>query len=183
VRPSVPPTFQEVATLYRGPLLQNCFQDWCVRERERLREMYLTLLSQMMEHEYESGDPEVAQRAAQHLLREEPASENAHWVLMSLYHRLGDRTAALRQYQQCQQALRREMDISPSQKFDRLRDQIRCHSSLSSSEEPSPPSMTDPITILHQIQDQIHEMQKDLQMLKEKVHVPPPSSEGEMFSQ
>ena len=46
--------------LYRGDLLEGCYQEWCLFERERLERMYLIMLEKLMlycesQGQYESG--------------------------------------------------------------------------------------------------------------------------------
>ncbi len=46
--------------LYRGDLLEGCYQDWCIFERERLQNMYLAMLDKLIDwcqahEEYEIG--------------------------------------------------------------------------------------------------------------------------------
>ena len=39
---------QDAVQLYQGPLLEGWYQDWCLLERERLQNMYLTMLDKLM---------------------------------------------------------------------------------------------------------------------------------------
>ena len=41
-RSSPPPS------VYRGDLLEGCYQDWCLFERERLQNAYLAMLDKLM---------------------------------------------------------------------------------------------------------------------------------------
>ncbi len=115
----------EAVGIYRGHLLEDCFKDWCLRERDRLRDIYYRTLLQLMEHQRVTGDHQAALATAELVLREEPASEKAHWTIMWLHLQMGDRISALRQYQRCREALRRELDILPSSKLVNLRHEIR----------------------------------------------------------
>jgi len=114
LKPSTAKAVQEAVELYRGDLLEGCYHDWCLYERERLRNMYLVMLERLIAHsesrlEYDRGLSYAAQA-----LRYEHASERTHRHIMRLYYFAGDRTAALRQYDRCVAALKAEFDVKPT---------------------------------------------------------------------
>ncbi|MBK6795289.1 MAG: hypothetical protein IPG76_00390 [Acidobacteria bacterium] len=39
---------RHAAELYQGDLLTGCYEDWCLCERERLRDMHLAILQKLM---------------------------------------------------------------------------------------------------------------------------------------
>jgi TolB-like protein/Tfp pilus assembly protein PilF len=69
----------------------------------------------------------AAQALADRLLRSDPASEEAHRALIHSHLRRGRTNAALRQFEQCKEALRRELRAEPDSETRRLFDSI--HSS------------------------------------------------------
>jgi TolB-like protein/Flp pilus assembly protein TadD len=69
----------------------------------------------------------AAHLLADRLLRSDPASEEAHRALIRTHLRRGRTNAALRQFEQCKQALRRELRAEPDAETRRLFDSI--HSS------------------------------------------------------
>jgi two-component SAPR family response regulator len=118
-------TVREVLDLYRGDLLEGCYQDWCILERERLRQMYLTLIEKQMVYcevhaKYQAG-LEYGIRA----LRCEAAQERIHRRLMRLHYLAGDRIASLRQYERCVAVLRQELGVAPSPRTIMLYKEIR----------------------------------------------------------
>jgi DNA-binding SARP family transcriptional activator len=118
------------AELYRGDLLEGWYQDWCVVERERCRALYFMLVDRLMAHEELVGDYPRALRYGATLLRSEPAHEGTHRRMMRVYHRLGDRTAALRQYQSCRRVLREELQAAPAAGTMALYERIRADQPL-----------------------------------------------------
>jgi DNA-binding SARP family transcriptional activator len=50
------------------------------------------------------------------ILRHDQARERTHRRLMRLYYLKGDRTGALRQFMQCRDTLKDELDVEPSQR-------------------------------------------------------------------
>jgi DNA-binding SARP family transcriptional activator len=116
---------QEAIDLYRGDLLEGCYEDWCLFERERLQNMMLTMLDKLMGYcevnqEYESGV-----QYGERTLCYDRASEHTYRRLMRLHYLNGERTAALRQYQRCKAALREELDVQPSTQTELLYEQIK----------------------------------------------------------
>jgi len=79
----------------------------------------------LMRCQRKSADFDGAMATALTLLREEPASENAHLTVMWLYHREGDRTSALRQYEQYKRILREELNALPGKVVVDLNNKIR----------------------------------------------------------
>ncbi len=41
---------QHAVQLYQGPLLEDCYEDWCLHERECLQNMYLSMLNKLMSY-------------------------------------------------------------------------------------------------------------------------------------
>jgi len=122
-----PDRLEAAAALYRGDLLEGLtldepgFEDWLLGERERLRELAIDVLAKLVaHHEAPGGVVERAIQAAVRLLALEPCQEAVHRALMRLYVRQGRQAAALRQYQVCVAALRRELNVDPEPETQRL---------------------------------------------------------------
>ena len=111
--------------LYQGDLLEGWYQDWCLYERERLQNIYLSMLDKLMgyseaHHEYETGISYGAR-----VLLFDRAREHTHRQLMRLQYLAGNRTGALRQYKRCVIALEQELGVRPARRTTTLYDQIR----------------------------------------------------------
>jgi DNA-binding SARP family transcriptional activator len=106
--------------LYQGDLLQGCYQEWCLYERERLQNIYLATLDRLIGYCEAHDLFEQGLSYATEALRFDPARERTHGQLMRLYLAAGDRTAALRQYQRCVAALKAELGVSPSARTSTL---------------------------------------------------------------
>ena len=127
---------KEAARLYQGELLPGEYQDWCVFERERLQNVYLALLDKLIHycesnHAWEEGIDYGLQ-----ILRLDHARERTHRTLMRIYSRAGDRTAALRQYHRCLEALHEEFDVGPAVATEILYENLR-NDRLRNSSSPS----------------------------------------------
>lgn len=111
--------------LYRGELLPGCYLDWCLYHRERLQNMYLTMLDTLMAYSELHGQYETGKELGERSLKEDPARERTYVRLMRLDFFSGDRGGALRRFQKCEAALRGELNVRPSRTTLELCEQIR----------------------------------------------------------
>ncbi len=99
--------------LYDGELLRGCYYDWCLVERERLRQLFLEALIRLMVHHGERQEYEDAVRYGQRILQEEPLREDIHRELIKLYALNQQTPQAIAQYQACENVLQSELHIEP----------------------------------------------------------------------
>src|SRR5882724_1797445 len=125
-----PGALEQVAALYRGDLLaglalaERAFDDWLTTERERLHELAIQGLDRLLIHQQKAGAAEPAVQTGLRLLALDPLQEPVHRAVMRLYARLGRREAALRQYQLCVDALKRELGAQPEAETTQLYQEI-----------------------------------------------------------
>jgi DNA-binding SARP family transcriptional activator len=118
--------------LYTGDLLEGCFDDWALRERDRLEGLYVDGLEHMMRYHHARGDLETSGAYGRRVLEVEPTREEVHRGLMRVYVAEGRRDRAVKQYNVCRQALGRELAIDPSPETTAL------YAELVSENGPSP---------------------------------------------
>ncbi|MCG3202028.1 MAG: hypothetical protein NFCOHLIN_01901 [Gammaproteobacteria bacterium] len=112
--------------LYRGELLEDLsvrdegYEEWLLVERQRLHGAALRALGRLLSHQEQGKAADRIAGTAQRLLQLEPANEQAHRALMRLYAEQGQREAALRQYQECRAALKRELNAEPGKETEQL---------------------------------------------------------------
>ncbi len=99
--------------LYRGDLLEGVYSDWALRERERVRTIYLNALARLVDYYHGRGSHEQGITCAGRLLALDPPREDVHRKLMKLYLKTGQRELAARQFEICRDALRAELDVEP----------------------------------------------------------------------
>jgi DNA-binding SARP family transcriptional activator len=116
---------QHAVELYRGELLLGWHQEWCASERERLRQVYLKALDNLLAHFEAVRNTEAGVAYAILALRVDPTRECTHRSLMRLYWAAGDRSSALHQYERCCTALRNELGIGPDADTLALEKEIR----------------------------------------------------------
>lgn len=106
--------------LYRGDLLQDTYDDWCIYERERFQLLCLSALSKLMGYYEAIGDYGRALEHGERILSYDNTRERAHRQMMRLYWLLGDRSAALAQYKRCAQILQESLHLRPMAQTRRL---------------------------------------------------------------
>jgi DNA-binding SARP family transcriptional activator len=121
---------ERAVTLYAGDLLaglavnEPAFEEWLVAERERLRELARGAVTALLSEQTRAGLLQPAVQTALRLLALDPLDEAGHRSLMRLYARQGRRGAALRQYQVCVDALRRDLGVEPEPETRRVYQEI-----------------------------------------------------------
>jgi len=116
---------EEALDLYRGDLLEGCYDDWCLVERERLQLLLLRVLKRLQRHYRLCEAFEEAISCGHRLLTLDPLQEDVHRELMHCHLEAGQRPLALEHFQRCQEILRRELHIEPMPETWRLYRQIR----------------------------------------------------------
>ncbi len=112
--------------LYRGDFLpEEPYVDWVLRERERLRGLYLNTLTAWLEERVQAGEWREGVELARRILAQELWLEEVWRALMFCYDRLGRRSEALQAYQECVRALREELDVAPAPETTALYEQIK----------------------------------------------------------
>jgi DNA-binding SARP family transcriptional activator len=115
---------EQAIALYQGELLPGCYDAWVLPERQRLFQVYLDMLECLLHLREQEGDTQGAIRVAQRILREDPLHEAVYRLLMCLYARGGNRSAAIRTYHTCAAVLERELGVEPAfttrQVYERL---------------------------------------------------------------
>ena len=128
---AAPAALERASVVYRGEFLdgmslrEEAFEVWLRSERARLQELMLEVLAKLFEHSAERGDYQAAARAAHRLLALDPLREDVHRALMRLHGEHGQRGLALKQFGECCDLLRRELDVSPAPETCQLHEQMR----------------------------------------------------------
>ncbi len=140
------PNSQFAIDLYRGNLLPDFYDDWLLPERERLRAIYLDALLRLVQHARSEGKYTRAVELAQRVLATDRANEKAHQHLIFCYIALGNRAAALKQYEDCVRALRDELGIEPSTETTALCARIQTKIAATQSPEAALTNLPIPLT-------------------------------------
>ena len=100
--------------LYRGDLLETCYDEWIAGFRDRFRRRFLASLERLGRLLEEDGNHAAAIPYVERLLHHEPLSEDACRLLMRLHDARGDRARAVQAYHTCVATLKREVGVAPS---------------------------------------------------------------------
>lgn len=104
---------QLAAGLYKGDLLEGFYAGWVLRERERLRGLYLNGLQYIMRYFVARRQYELGIDYGQRLLGIDPLREDIHRSLMQLYANVGLRSQVMQQYERCCHFLLDELGVEP----------------------------------------------------------------------
>ena len=111
-------------TTYTGDLLPDCYDEWVLPERERLRNLYAQALGELVLLAETARDYPAAIAYARRLLRHDPLHETTYQQLMRLLALTGDRAASLQIYHTCATLLRREIGVEPGPETQQLYAQL-----------------------------------------------------------
>jgi DNA-binding SARP family transcriptional activator/TolB-like protein/Tfp pilus assembly protein PilF len=120
-----PAGYEATLALYEGELLsEDRYEDWAVAKREQMSLLAQRLVARLGGLYESAGQWPQSIEQFRRLLTFDQANEEAHRHLMRLYALAGNRHQALLQYQQCREALRKELDAEPEAATVKLHDQI-----------------------------------------------------------
>jgi len=105
---------QQAIALYQGDFLEDCYADWCLLIRERLRERCLEALDELAGRLLARRQYRQAIQTLRRGLEMDDLREEFHRQLMRAYALSGRRGEALARYQRCAEVLERELSALPS---------------------------------------------------------------------
>jgi ATP/maltotriose-dependent transcriptional regulator MalT/DNA-binding SARP family transcriptional activator len=100
--------------LYQGSYLPEVEGSWVLAERHRLSQKYLNAGMQLAQLYFDSGHYDTADTLCRHCLKEDPAYEPAHCMIMEINSKQGNRKGIIQQYRLCQEAVCKLASISVS---------------------------------------------------------------------
>lgn len=113
-------SLQQAVDLYRGPFLDGFslptspeFEAWATQERYAWERLYLEVLATLIRERAARREYDAAIAYARCYLATDDLAEDVHRRLIELYAAVGNRSAALLQYERCAVVLERELGVSP----------------------------------------------------------------------
>ncbi len=110
---------RRAVSLYRGPYLEDCYMDWALTTRTRLERSILDALWELVSSSDE--DAELVGR----LLELDPCHQGAYALQMRAHLQSGRNDLAVKAYERCERALRRELNLEPNLELLELRERAR----------------------------------------------------------
>jgi DNA-binding SARP family transcriptional activator len=139
--------FGQAAALYQDEFMAGFtlndsveYDDWQIFQREALRRDFAGVLRRLAQQRLEVADYDGGLDYAKRWLALDALHEPAHRLIMRLYAASGQRTEALRQYQECAALLDAELATPPEEETTALYNSIRA-SSFASPLPPAPAGM------------------------------------------
>jgi DNA-binding SARP family transcriptional activator len=108
-----------------GELVPDWYDDWVLIERESFRQLRLHALEALCVRFSGLGRYCEATEAGLAAVTSDPLRESAHRALVAAHIAAGNASDAVRQYRLCRRLLRRDLDIVPSEHFERLMEGLR----------------------------------------------------------
>jgi two-component SAPR family response regulator len=113
--------YTQAIDLYHGEYLSNLrYYDWPIPERQRLLNAYHLAMRRLASHYTTQGNYQDAIVLIDKALQIDALSEESHRDALRYYAAIGDEAGLVRQYKQLQQALRDELNVTPSKQTEAL---------------------------------------------------------------
>jgi DNA-binding SARP family transcriptional activator len=116
---------QQALSLYRGPLLEGCVEEWVFAERQAREAAYLQALERLAALAMTQEDKASAIAALRQLIATDPLRESAHRTLMQALAVSGDLAASTLVYRDLRLLLHRELNAEPDPQTIALYHQLR----------------------------------------------------------
>ena len=107
-------SLSEAVSLYRGDLLETCYDEWVTGHRDHFRRRFVSTLERLGALLTERAEYGAAIPYVERVIGLDPLREDAYRQLMRLHDARGDRALAVQVYQACVAALGREVGVDPS---------------------------------------------------------------------
>ena len=123
-----PESLKQAVTLYRGPLLEDCAEEWVTQERNIRAQQCLQVLQTLADSALAVGDHASAGGYYRLAVSLDPWTEAARRGLMETLAKSGDRNAALQVYREYVEFLRSDPNAAPDKETSALYAHLRAES-------------------------------------------------------
>lgn len=161
---------KKAVDLYQGELLPDCYSEWILPIRERLRRRYTAALERLTAILESESDYQQAMRYARRLLAQDDLLETNYRRLMRLQALSGNRAAAVRVYHNCVTVLERELGVAPGADTQQMYEQLMTSPSWEGSDNVTPSSLAANIALVGR-QDEWLALQRVWKEASERPHL------------
>ena len=117
-------SYEKAAEYYRGDLFPECYEDWIEPIRTALKKEYTTALQKLIEYFENNRRYQKAIIYAERLLDCDNLHEKSWSDLMRLHALNGNRSKALRLYNECEKVLQQELGVEPAPEFQKTAERL-----------------------------------------------------------
>jgi ATP/maltotriose-dependent transcriptional regulator MalT/two-component SAPR family response regulator len=111
----------DAESLYKGNFLEeDLYEEWCLRERERLKRKYLDLLREIMARLEKKGDLKGALEYGEKYLETDECAEPVYRSLMRYHMVLGDAAMVARTFERCKKNIQVQLGCPVDDKTEHL---------------------------------------------------------------
>jgi DNA-binding SARP family transcriptional activator len=115
----------EALCLYQDDYMCDfLYEDWALRERDRLRQLYVSAATRLASLLADKTDWSAAATWSERALARDNCWEEAYRILMRCYDAQGNRALVARTYEQCEKTLSAEVDTPPMPETTQLYRQL-----------------------------------------------------------
>jgi two-component SAPR family response regulator len=107
---------KEAEKLYKGPFLQGWSDGWVLEARDFYEDAFCWMMLALSTYLAKQKAWKDALFYAKKVLDVDPTLEEAHYLMMEAYLETGKKEEAVKQFLACKEALKRELDIEPSER-------------------------------------------------------------------
>lgn len=118
-------SLRSAVEVYTGPLLEGCYEEWALTERQQRTDQGLAALERLADEARERGEPGEAIRYLQRAETFDPLRDSTIRSLMTCLAAVGDPAAAGEAYRRFHNRLRTELAAAPDAETTLLFQQIR----------------------------------------------------------
>jgi predicted ATPase/DNA-binding SARP family transcriptional activator/class 3 adenylate cyclase len=143
-----PASLEAAVALYRGPLLEECFEEWIDGPRRERERAYLGALEELASRALAAGAPRAAEDHLRRLVAVDPLCERSWRMLMQALAQGGSYAAALRAYRDLFEKLRRDLNEAPGPETRALFEEIRTEArQIAQGPRPSTDVRSEPLAL------------------------------------
>ncbi len=132
--------------LYKGELLAGYYEDWILRERDRLLTVYLTLLHHLIQYSNQVSDYDKAVEYARKAVVVDPLEEQHYVDLIKLHIEHKQELNAKRCFHDLEEMLKEKLDQVPAMSYEEIVLEVKTSSHSSSIYIPSDYGRNKPIS-------------------------------------
>ena len=159
---------ETAVSLYTGELLEDCYEEWALRERERLNLLHIRCLGRLMNYYRLHNAYELGIHYGKKILAADPLREQVHRELILLYRESGQRAMAIQQYEVCRRTLAEELGIEPMAETRLLYEQMVGHRAVEETRPFPLPGQAQTLGLLmNQLTQAMHDLEAARGQLEE----------------